>query len=130
MDDKKYRLWDRRDRFFVWEDKSIFEPDFPEYLKMIQIQGQEYFVLQQSLGVSDINGKEIYVEDIVKFKDCYYRVGYESANFFLECLAGKQEDSSDVDYEEVEVVGNTLENGSGDPKEPLRDIPPVHYASA
>lgn len=106
-DDKLFRLFDKRDKIWVWEDKSIIDADFPEYLKMIQIQGAEFFKLDQWIGEQDINGTNIYENDIIKYKDNNYLVTREGFEFLPVCLNGEGED---CDIDEVEVIGNALEN--------------------
>jgi hypothetical protein len=94
---------------WITEEINLLDPEFPEYLKMVQMGGIDNYIVTGSIGLMDINGQEIYEEDIIKFKENKYRVYKMDYDVLLECLDGEGED---VDPDEIEVIGNTIERGN------------------
>lgn len=105
MRDRLYRCFDFRDKFFLFTDLAVTDPEFPDYLKMIQIGGWEHYELTQSTGVSCVKTHEfIYEKDIVQYQGAIYRVVYLAPGFVLEHLSGRYFDL--VDCKNVEKIGS------------------------
>lgn len=140
-----FRAWDKKnqhmfyDGYNCWEDTHITTHDYlglslggdiyrqweyvdnaPELANLTEKATDEY-ILMQSTGLTDKNGKEIYEGDIVvdvkdktKYKVFYREIG---ACFSLEFLDSKNFDCRDfgeIQYEGIEqnleIIGNIYEN--------------------
>ena len=104
MQEKLFRIIDLRGKEIIVSDISILDPEFPEYIKMIQIGGVENYEIHQSTGFQYlITGENIYEDDIVKHQGSIYRVIFEPPEFLLELMGG---DGSEIIHEdETEKVG-------------------------
>ena len=71
--------------------------------KYIRIGGSQY------IGLNDMNGKQIYTHDIVRYKNRIYEVRYEPCSFIL--YSEKAKVFPDVfDGPFIEVIGNVFDN--------------------
>lgn len=103
MQEKLFRIVDLRSKEIIVSDCNILDPEFPEYIKMIQIGSLENYEVNQATGMQYLSGENIYEKDIVKHKDSIYRVIFEPPEFLLECLGG---DGDGIMYEdEIEKIG-------------------------
>lgn len=104
MPEKLFRCLELRDVFLLFNDLNILDPDFPEFIKMMQIGGLEHYELHQASGLKcSITGENIYEKDIIKYKGSIYRVVYVTPEFLLELIIGN---GDEIIYEDdCEKIG-------------------------
>jgi len=105
----KFRAWDKKAKkyhqvFPKWKISSdgIFE-----------CLGDENIVIQQSTGLKDKNGKEIYEGDIIKtdeFGDEIAEVWFSEQGMWIFGNKEKQKGEVFLDKSHYEVIGNIYEN--------------------
>lgn len=103
-----FRCYSIKDEFWLFYDLELQSADFPDYLKMIQINDPSRYVISMRTGAPDRNGVMIYEKDFVRYKDSIYRVIQDVPGFVFECINGALSDVIDPDY--CEVIGNEYEN--------------------
>jgi hypothetical protein len=119
MNNKKFRVWDRLEQRFVYADKG-YQGHYTLSLdgKFHNLQngsgGDEYDV-QQFLGILDANMKEIYEDDVVKFKtDFKEDIGVIRYMDRYCSYAVEVEDGFDlfqnIQLDSLEILGNMKEN--------------------
>ena len=115
MNNKKFRVWDKLEKRFVYPDKG-YQGHYTLSLngKFHNLQngsgGSEYDV-HQFVGILDKNMKEVYEGDVVMTDDGLGEVVY----FHDHCAYGINTDISfslflTLNLKNVEVVGNMIEN--------------------
>jgi hypothetical protein len=115
MNNKKFRVWDKLEKRFIYPDKG-YQGHYVLTLngKFHHLQngsgGSEYDV-QQFVGILDKNMKEIYEGDVVMTDDGLGEVVY----FHVHCAYGIKTDIFfslflTLSLKNIEVVGNMIED--------------------
>ena len=124
MNEKKFRAWNFKDRIYYYShakknDALANLHDFQKleiFFNVLNEFKNQFENLEQSIGIKDKNGKEMYEGDIVKFDDKLYFIEFWLGAF---CLTDKDEKSvvhfPIADYyseeiENMEIIGNIFEN--------------------
>lgn len=97
LDNFKFRMWNYKKNKY----------DYHEKLSQTQFRGYDgYDEIELYIGTKDKNKKEIYVGDIVRFKDRNYLVSLE--DIYVGVMIGDKElsDFSMKDIIEFEVIGH------------------------
>ncbi len=115
MNNKKFRVWDKLEKRFIYSDKGyqghyILTLDGKFHNLQNGSGGSEYDV-QQFIGILDKNMKEVYEGDVVMTDDGLGEVVY----FQDHCAYGIKTDISfslflTLSLKNIEVVGNMIEN--------------------
>ena len=113
----KFRVWDKKFKRFIEGGELIFklygEEDFEISVNELGFDSgegrQNDFEISQFIGLKDINGKDIYVGDIVELKDdvsSTYEIIFcnEKASFML-----KNENRLNNITNNLKIVGNIFE---------------------
>lgn len=108
MQDKYFRLFENESKVWICLDESIFSPDFPEYLKMIQMREQGRYSLCMRTGVKDLEDNYIYECDIVSYNKKIYRVVMDDIGFLLEST--DREFTELIPFDTLTVIGNLHES--------------------
>ena len=120
----KYRAWDKEFKEMVQVDALLFDE---QAIKATYKNGSvtkedmKNYVLMQSTGLFDKNGKEIYEGDAVQFEDCYESSDflYINTGIIEWCQGGfhitnrhsvTMEDLLFEELLDVEIIGNIYEN--------------------
>jgi len=105
---KKYRVWDNfLKKFYHFELNNI---TFPE-----RLLDQYYCNIQQFIGILDSCMKEIYEEDVVRFKtDTKEDIGIvrymnDYCSYVVEVEEG-YDLFADISFDSLEIVGNMIED--------------------
>ena len=122
MREIKFRIWDINERKFVVNEtdrlgygdtkKCMSERvDFEN--NSVEINADESYILSEYTGLKDMDGKEIYEGDIIKFLNGIFEVIWcnEKASFMLKNKEYKE--FLNFIYENnngMEIVGNIYEN--------------------
>ena len=115
----KYRLWckDKNE----WEkDNWVILPNgdlmWVEYRYLVSGVYMKNHILVKSTGVKDIEGKEIYEGDIIKYWDSFYDdyklavVEFYKSTFIIKNHRIEWHIGQMDEFDEMEVVGNIYEN--------------------
>ncbi len=115
MNNKKFRVWDKLEKKFIYPDKGyqghyILSLDGKFHNLQNGSGGSEYDV-QQFIGILDKNMKEVYEGDVVETDDGLGEVVY----FHDHCAYGINTDISfslflTLSLKNIEVVGNMKES--------------------
>ena len=122
MREIKFRLWDKLGNKIVTPNKNIYlnllgqvVTDSPENGEIIPFSKDTY-ELNQSTGLQDVTGKDIYEGDIVdvgKVMQRYCIIEFKNAKFVLKFQddfeAGSPTDMN-IFLERIRVIGNIYEN--------------------
>ena len=112
----KFRIWDNKRKEWTWTGINILGEVicFGEILcrrddTHVKVEELNDLIVMQFTGLKDINDKDVYEWDIVKWAGDIYVVDYNLCYFKLDNLdgshAGIMEDSM-----LLEVIGNACEN--------------------
>lgn len=114
---QKFRAWLKNDKEMIDVDEIHFDNGQLDFIgdAITFMRKADEIELMQSTGLKDMNGKEIFEGDIVRFFDSLYTVFYDIVE---GCYRLKPHDKRwVVDYmcnfsseESFEVVGNIYEN--------------------
>lgn len=111
----KFRAWDKKDKKMLkdWEGEYSLIEHFG-------FNGGDRFIVQQSVGLKDKNGKEIFENDILEhpeYGNC--KVIYRYGGFGIEAKTSSWINTGfhsfstrSADYEHCEVLGNLYENSN------------------
>lgn len=114
----RYRAWDKEFKEMVQVDALVFDE---QIIKATYKNGNivkddlKNYVLMQSTGLTDKNGKEIFEGDILKVNDWLEVVSFseEKAMFVSKEISFSETplyDLFNTDIFEVEIIGNIYEN--------------------
>lgn len=114
----RFRAWDKEFKEMVQVDALVFEE---QIIKATYKNGNivkddlKNYVLMQSTGLTDKNGKEIFEGDILKVSDWLEVVSFseEKAMFVSKEISFSETplyDLFNTDIFEVEIIGNIYEN--------------------
>lgn len=114
----RYRAWDKEFKEMVQVDALVF---YEQIIKATYKNGNivkddlKNYVLMQSTGLTDKNGKEIFEGDILKVNDWLEVVSFseEKAMFVSKEISFSETplyDLFNTDIFEVEIIGNIYEN--------------------
>ena len=114
----RYRAWDKEFKEMVQVDALVFDE---QIIKATYKNGNivkedlKNYVLRQSTGLTDKNGKEIFEGDILKVNDWLEVVSFseEKAMFVSKEISFSETplyDLFNTDIFEVEIIGNIYEN--------------------
>lgn len=107
----------REIKFRAWNGNTINYPESGCFASYGSICGESFTcAMSQYTGLKDINQKEIYEGDLVKFrsqmkkKNLIGEVKYICAGFYVECIKDGALHRLDGDCYSEEVIGNIYEN--------------------
>lgn len=114
----RYRAWDKEFKEMVQVDALVFEE---QIIKATYKNGNvvkedlKNYVLMQSTGLTDKNGKEIFEGDVLRVNDWLEVVSFseEKAMFVSKEISFSETplyDLFNTDIFEVEIIGNIYEN--------------------
>ena len=126
--DTKFRAWDNNEEWMVDDmllsfDGEILTDDVQPHdtpYKEIELADEGRYELMQYTGMKDINGSEIYEEDIVKYGEDVYTIKYgrfidmdvptpiTQIGFYL--LDNKYQETFPLYAVEYKILGNIYEN--------------------
>ena len=126
--DIKFRAWDNNEEWMVDDmllsfDGEILTDDVQPHdtpYKEIELADEGRYELMQYTGMKDINGSEIYEEDIVKYGEDVYTIKYgrfidmdvptpiTQIGFYL--LDNKYQETFPLYAVEYKILGNIYEN--------------------
>ena len=114
MNNKKFRVWDNiQNKFEYFNLNSITVPD--------RLLSQHSYSVQQFIGILDSCMKEIYEDDVVRFKtDTKEDIGIvrymnDYCSYVVEVEEG-YDLFADISFDSLEVVGNMVEDYMYDEK--------------
>jgi uncharacterized phage protein (TIGR01671 family) len=119
----KFRVWDEKRKAYTYAPDEFSSSLGPYFLTLdgrIYIDGvfQKHLLLEQSTGLLDRNGKEIYEGDIVRVDNAYtnkFIVEYNAPKFTLfDGRNGVLDDPHGDVFDGVEVFGNIHEEAAND----------------
>lgn len=116
MREIKFRVWDKRHKFFVTEPKrfQLNKWGLSYFGGISEYHQKNSYILQEYTGLKDKNGNEIYEGDIMSqsiftnFKR--HDVRFERGYFCLYCLPLANYIKFSCEHVEAEVIGNIYEN--------------------
>ncbi|WP_154836098.1 YopX family protein [Staphylococcus pasteuri] len=95
----KFRVWDKKSKIMYSANELIIQIRNDDFLIALEhsLHQIKNYVLMQSTGIKDVNGKEIYEEDVVEYEDKVLVARDINYQRLLEC-------------DKFKVVGNLYEN--------------------
>ncbi len=108
----KLRAWDIEGKKFIYSDNRDLETQLfrlHDFFRELMRLGEYNMILQQSTGLFDKNGREIYEGDFLAGID--FPIYFESGCFWIQIAYDLTRWTfEDVDTKEIEVIGNSYEN--------------------
>lgn len=118
----KFRAWDKTrnewsNGFFIYSEGGLYTPNYGfnrKHLKnrtdVYPIVKQERFILMQSTGLFDRDGKEIFEGDVVRILDeKLSKIYYSDGAFCVDILNGGTPLHAFLS-EQLEIIGNIYKN--------------------
>lgn len=108
MADKLFRCFELRDKFLLFEDLNLLSSEFPDWLSMRIIEGEDHYTFEQSTNCQDSTGKNIYENDIIYYQEGLYCVVCDPPGYAFKLIRGDL--NEDIIPEESEIIGNAVQN--------------------
>lgn len=118
-----FRVYNKQNKCFIKEDICIHIQNntlklcaIDEFSNAVKLANQDNYILMQSTGIADKNGKEIFEGDIVKDVNEIYTIEYIDKKCGFSAVICKVQHKEGTHYllqditSDLEVIGNIYEN--------------------